>query len=204
VYIRGNHRPRNADEVITFIRRHRFATLVTASPSGVVATHLPFLFEPALGESGTLFAHMARANAHSGLLAAGGESLVVFQGPHAYISPSWYADRATAPTWDYIAVHCYGTPRVHAGEEAERNVRRLVDAMETGGREPWSMEELPRPDVEAMLRNVTSFEIALSRIEAKFKLNQGEKPERTAAAIQVLESQGQQELAGYIKRYNDL
>jgi transcriptional regulator len=181
-----------------------FATLVTSSLDGVVASHLPFLFDPSRGESGTLYAHMARANAHGALLAAGGESLVIFQGPHAYISPSWYVDRAAAPTWDYVAVHCYGTTRLHTGNETEANVRRLVEAMEAGRPDSWSMEELPREEVDVMLRNVTSFEISVSRIEAKFKLNQGEKPDRTRCAVQELESQGHRELAEYMKTYNGL
>jgi transcriptional regulator len=205
VYIRKSHRPRKAEDVVEFLRRHAFATLVTASSSGIVASHLPFLFEPSpAGDGGVLYAHMARANEHGELLSAGGESLVIFTGPHAYVSPSWYADRATAPTWDYVAIHCYGRTRIHHPEEAERNVRRLVDAMEAGGPNRWSMNDLPDPEIQAMLRNIISFEISVSRIEAKFKLNQGEKPDRTAAAIQVLEGSGQSELADYMKRYNDL
>lgn len=204
MYTRASHRPRQPEDVVEFMRRHMFATLVTCSSAGMVASHLPFLFEPSRNEGGTLYAHMARANAHGTLLAAGGESLVIFQGPHAYISPSWYTDRATAPTWDYVTVHCYGTTRIHDGEEVEANVRRLVIAMEGGRPNPWSMTELPRNEVDAMLRNVTSFEVTVSRIEAKFKLNQGEEPRRTHSAIQALESQGARELADYMKRYNDL
>lgn len=127
---------------------------------------------------------------------------MIFQGPHAYISPSWYTDRATAPTWDYVAVHCYGASRLHVGEETEANVRRLVDAMEARRPNSWSMAELPRQEVDAMLRNVISFEISVTRIEAKFKLNQGEKPDRTRSAIQALEAQGHFELADYMKQYN--
>ncbi|HET7433649.1 MAG TPA: FMN-binding negative transcriptional regulator [Thermoanaerobaculia bacterium] len=204
MYIRASHRPQNEADVAEVIRRNMFGLLVTSSSGGLIASHLPFVFEERKGERGTLFAHMARANAHAAVLAEGGESLVIFQGPHGYISPSWYADRATAPTWDYVAVHCYGTPVIHAGDEAEENIRRLLTAVESGADEPWSMNELPRAEVEAMLKNIVSFEIPLTRVEAKFKLNRGERADRTRTAAERLETSGNGELAAYIRRYNAL
>lgn len=200
MYIRPSHRARERADVVEVIRRNGFATLVTASPQGLVASHLPFLIDDTRGEHGTLYAHMARANPQSAMLE--GECLVVFLGPHAYISPSWYADRATAPTWDYVAVHCYGTPVIHEGEEVRRNIERLIAHLE--GRDGWSMGELPEESVSAMLRNVVSFEIPIARVEGKFKVNQGEQPERNRAAVAELERQGAGELAAYVRRYNGL
>jgi transcriptional regulator len=118
--------------------------------------------------------------------------------------PSWYADRATAPTWDYVAVHCYGIPRVHYEEESIRNIERLIAVVEAGRPQPWSMQDLTEAEMRALIRNVVSFEIPLSRIEAKFKLNQGEKRDRTAAAVTQLERQGDSALAAWMRRYNDL
>lgn len=204
MYVRPSHQPRDHADTLEAIRRNMFATLVTCSPAGMIASHLPFMLDEQRGEQGTLLAHMARANPQSALLAEAGEALVIFLGPHGYISPSWYIDRATAPTWDYVAVHCYGTIRVHSGEEARQNIERLVTLMERERPNPWSLADLSEQSVSTLLQNVVSFQIALTRVEGKFKLNQGEKPERTRSAAAELEREGAGELAEYIRRYNDL
>ncbi|MDQ3281068.1 MAG: FMN-binding negative transcriptional regulator [Acidobacteriota bacterium] len=204
MYIRASHRPKEDAHVVEIVRRHMFATMITASADGMIASHLPFVFEPEKGEHGTLFAHMARANAQGAVIGSEAEALVIFSGPHAYISPSWYADRATAPTWDYIAVHCYGPTRRHSEVEARENIARLIDAVEAPMTKKWSMNELAEQEVRAMLGNIVSFEIPVGRIEAKFKLNQGEKPNRTRAAIEELERNGAEELARYMRAYNGL
>lgn len=180
-----------------------FATMITASPGGMIASHLPFMLDESRGEHGTLLAHMARANEQSAMVGSDEETLVIFDGPHAYISPSWYADRATAPTWDYIAIHCYGRTRRHSDGEARANIERLLGVVEAPNRDPWTMSELSEEEIAALLRNVVSFEMPIARLEAKFKLNQGEKPERTRAAIAELEQQGLNELAGYMRIYNE-
>lgn len=204
MYVRNSHRPRSLSDITQLIDQNMFATLVSASASGLIASHLPFVYEPTRGEHGTLYAHMARANAHGAVLARGEECLVIFAGPHGYISPSWYADRATAPTWDYAAVHCYGVPLLHSVADARRNIERLIATVEAGRPRPWSIDELRPDETESMLANIVSFEIPLTRVEGKFKLNQGEKSDRTRAAIAQLESQGDQALAELIRRYNDL
>ena len=204
MYIRPSHQPRDSADVLQVIRQNMFATLVTSSPTGLIASHLPFVYDEAQGEHGTLYAHMARANEQSAVIGDEAEVLVVFTGPHAYISPSWYADRATAPTWDYVAVHCYGIPRVHYEEESIRNIERLIAVVEAGRPQPWSMKDLSDEEIRSLIRNVVSFEIPVSRLEAKFKLNRGEQPDRTADAIAQLEQQGDGALAAWIRRYNDL
>ena len=191
MYIRASHQPRDPADVVEVIREHMFATLIT----GMVATHLPFVLE---GE--TLYAHMARANPQSAML--GGEVLVIFQGPHAYISPSWYEDRATAPTWNYVAVHCYGRVRLHDRDETRRNIERLIAVVEAGRPAPWSLSDLTEDDVEELLRNVVSFEMAVERMEGKFKLSQGDRPEHHRAAITELEREGSAALAAYMRRFN--
>ena len=204
MYVRPSQQPRTQQDVIDFINTNMFATLVTSSTAGMIATHLPFVLDPAQGEHGTLYAHMARANQHASVLQEGGESLVIFSGPHAYISPSWYVDRATAPTWDYVAVHCYGRAVIHSGADVEKNIVRLINVVEADNAKPWSIDDLSPSDVERMLQNIVSFEIPVARIDAKFKLNQGEKPERTRAAVERLTQNGNGELAAYITRYNAL
>ena len=204
MYVRASHQPASDADVLQVIRQHMFATLVTTSPAGMIASHLPFMIDESRGAMGTLLAHMAAANPQSATIGSDIEALVMFLGPHGYISPSWYHDRATAPTWDYVAVHCYGVPRRHSGREALENIERLVRVVEAASPRPWSMSELGEESVNALLRNVVSFEIPIERIEGKFKLNQGEKPERTRAAISQLEQQGDDALAAYMRRYNAL
>ena len=203
MYVRPSHRPRNVADVHAVIAQNMFATIVSNSDGGLVASHLPFVFE-AGGEHGTLFAHMARANPHAAALSAAGECMVVFTGPHGYISPSWYRDRATAPTWDYVAVHCYGRPVIHSHEEARRNMIRLVDVVEAGRPDPWSLGDLSEENIPGMIANIVSFEIPLTRVEGKFKLSQGETAERNRAAVEKLTLEGSSDLAGYIRRYNEL
>src|ERR1700680_4492985 len=96
----------------TFIREHSFGILVTQGDDAPCATHLPFLYNAERGHYGLLSAHMARANPQWQSFASEREALVIFQGPHAYISPSWYDVAASVPTWNYAAVHVYGIPRV--------------------------------------------------------------------------------------------
>jgi transcriptional regulator len=156
------------------------------------------------GEHGTLLAHMARANPQSDAIGGGEEAMATFLGPHGYISPSWYDDRATAPTWDYVAVHCYGRTVRHSDEEALRNIERLIGVMEAPPPAGWSTADLSAEQVQALIRNVVSFEMPLTRIEGKFKLNQGDKPERIRAAIAHLDQQGEHELSAYMRRFNDV
>jgi transcriptional regulator len=191
-------------DVIRVMNEHMFATMVSHGPDGAIASHLPFMIDESRGEQGTLLAHMARANPQSAVIGTDAELLVMFLGPHAYISPSWYEDRATAPTWDYVAVHCHGRSRRHSDEEALQNIERLVNLVEQPSPKRWSIDDLTPADVQALLRNVVSFEIPVTRMEGKFKLNQGDKPERIAAAISQLEQQGDEKLAAYMRRYNDV
>ncbi|HET8772494.1 MAG TPA: FMN-binding negative transcriptional regulator [Thermoanaerobaculia bacterium] len=192
MYIRANQHARSDADAVEVIERNMFATLVT----GMIASHLPFLFE-----DGVLYAHMARANPHAAVVGTG-ESLVIFTGPHAYISPSWYAERGSVPTWAYVAVHCYGTAVLHDRDRTEWNIARLVETMESGRPNRWSMADLEPAEKDELIANVVSFEIPVTRMEAKFKVNQRDQPERTDALLAALERSGNAELAGYVRRYN--
>src|SRR5438132_1080087 len=93
------------------MRENSFATLVTGAGGELCATHIPILLDPNRGKFGTLTGHVAKANTHWESLRGNVEALVIFQGPHAYVSPSWYKTQAV-PTWNYVAVHAYGRPRL--------------------------------------------------------------------------------------------
>ena len=189
------------------LRRHGFALLVTAAGGAPQANHLPFLYDPGRGPKGTLTAHLARANPQAAelerLAAEGGQALVVFQGPHAYVSPRWYGAGSAVPTWNYLAVHAYGTPEIVAEPACVRAVlERLVAVHESGLAEPWSLDSQKDTYVAAMIRGILAFEIPVARLDAKAKLNQSKPAEaRLAAAAALRETGGgqAQELAALME-----
>ncbi|HEX5840925.1 MAG TPA: FMN-binding negative transcriptional regulator [Pseudomonas sp.] len=155
----------------------RLATVVSQGASGLQASHLPLLLEPDEGQFGTLYGHFARANPQWRDLADGAEALVIFQGPEAYISPSWYPAKAehgkVVPTWNYIAVHAQG--RAEVFEDAERLlqlVSRLSERHEAGRAQPWAVSEAPRDYIDGMLRAIVGFALPIEHLQGKWKLGQ--------------------------------
>lgn len=200
MYLRPGQAPVNREEVARTIRNNLFGVLIGQSASGLTATHLPFLFDAERGEHGTLVGHMARANPHAQLLRRTDECLVVFTGPHAYVSPNWYVERARPPTWNYVAVHCYGRPEIV--EDPLGPIARLVDRMEHARSSPWSIDELPVAEIRRLAANVIAFEILLTRIESRFKLSQGDTSANVLSVIQALDETGERALAELMSRYN--
>ena len=169
-----------------WMQRFSFAVLVTTHEGRPFATHLPFLIYPDVGEQGTLIAHMARANPQWQDFAAANEALVIFQGHHAYISPSWYEAHPSVPTWNYVVVHAYGVPRILADETRVREtLQALVDKHEAPFDVPWTMD-LPAEYLHKMQRGIVAFEIPIRQLEGKFKLSQNRSErdqERVIAAL---------------------
>ena len=177
----------DAATLCAFMDAHGFATLVTAADGLPVATHLPFLVEDAGDGKLVLRAHMARANPQWRDFARVDQALVVFQGPHAYVSPTWYENPNLVPTWNYTVVHAYGRPRlIEEGEETRRHIERLVARHESALEAPWSPDKLDRTKFESMVRGIVAFEIAIKRLEGKFKLNQNRTPEDRLGAARAL------------------
>lgn len=170
------------------IRRNNFGILFSSGPDGPVATHLPFSLDAHRGEHGTLVAHMARANPHWRSFAPDREVLAVFAGPHAYISPTWYEEKATVPTWNYAAVHVYGVPRLVEDTAVLRaQVERLVHEHEAHRDPAWDMSAA-EPKMEGLLRAIVGFEIPILRIEGKMKFNQNRSREDQEGVIRALEA----------------
>lgn len=176
------------DVLLAHIERYDFALLVTHGEGGLVASQIPFLLERRDGQV-LLQGHLARANPQVADLAAGGEVLAIFTGPHAYISPSWYEAGPAVPTWNYASVHAYGT--VRAIDDAGW-LRDLVDRLSQRheAREPappWRIDDQPAAYLAGMLRGIVGVEIAVGRLEGKFKLSQNrpqaDRP-RIAAALE--------------------
>lgn len=193
MYVPEAFRLEDRDAIAQVMRRFDFALLVTA-PEGVAqASHLPFLYDAERGENGTLVAHMARPNPQwqdfEKLAAAGQEALVIFQGPHSYISPTWYGEGPpNVPTWNYVAVHAYGLPRViEDADEVRKVLERLVAVQEEALTPQWTTEGLTDKYLAGMQRGLVAFDIPVSRLEAKSKLSQNKPAAQLAAATAVVE-----------------
>jgi transcriptional regulator len=150
---------------------HGWAILVGSGEAAPQATHLPFVLDETRGPNGTLVSHMAKANPHWQNFENSGEALVIFWGPHAYISPGWYENQPSVPTWNYVTVHAYGKPRLIEGEEAMMAAQKsLVETYE--GAEGWKLESQPEKFIKGMLSGIICFEIPITRLEGKFKMSQ--------------------------------
>jgi len=156
------------------MRREPFAILVGTDQAGVpFATHLPVLVDETPAPLGRLIGHVARPNPQWQLFTPNRPVLVVFAGAHAYVSPSLYAQHPSVPTWNYVAVHAYGVPRViEEPGEVLALLDRLVRTFEDGRPAPWRMDSLADTYLAGMMRGIVAFEIPISRLEGKAKLSQ--------------------------------
>jgi transcriptional regulator len=167
--------------------------------STAVATHLPLVVKDE-GENGLLEGHFARANRHWQAL-AGRETLVVFSGPHSYVSPALYVDPLSVPTWNYIAVHAYGTLALVEDEPGkEALLYGLIEAHEPAFAEKW--RAMPAAFRRSMLAGIVGFRIPVARIEGKFKISQNRDPEerRNVQAAHAAGTDDQRALAAWMER----
>jgi transcriptional regulator len=205
MYLPRSFQEQDSERLLGLMRRFSFATLVTAQDGVPFASHLPFLVEPGAEGPGRLLSHMARPNPQWRAFAEDRDVLVIFQGPHTYVSPSWYVTEPNVPTWNYAVVHAYGRPRViEEPSESLRILRELVSTYESGFEKPWSMERVG-DYAQRLLPGIVAFEIRLSRLEGKFKLNQNRAPEDRRAVMEQLEKSGdpEQRAVGALMRERD-
>jgi len=184
-------------EMHALMRARPFATLVSAGPSGLYATHLPTVLKRE-GDFGAIECHLARANPHWNDLAAGGEALMIFQGPEAYITPNWYASKAengkVVPTWNYAGVHAYGRPQVMQDKDwLRRHVGELTAQQEAGEPQPWAVTDAPESFIDVMLRGIVGFRFDIARLEGKWKMSQNREMRDRVTTADGLEKRGQNE-----------
>ena len=176
--------------------------LIAANPFGILigqcdgapfASHIPFVLDRTAGTNGALIGHVAKNNPHGDLFDGATTLLAVFEGPHAYVSPRWYAPGDAVPTWNYAVVHAYGAAHevtdidtVRAQQEA------LIATFEGTGPDAWSMAGQPARYIEGMLRGVTAFEMPIDRLEGKFKLSQN-RPETDRANVATVLAKSERE-----------
>ena len=171
------------------IEKNNFGILFTQHQESPEATHLPFLVDRNRGKHGVLIAHFARANKHWQKINESQDVLAVFQGPHTYISPSWYVNRAEVPTWNYATVHVYGKPIIIQDPEALQGmVTRLTHYHENEIDSNWSIDEVNKKDFATDLKAIVGIEIEITRMEGKFKFNQNKSREDQAKVIKNLDN----------------
>lgn len=179
------------------LRDHPFATLVSLAGDGLIATHLPLLWDPTPAPFGTLTGHFARPNPHGRETRPEVESLAIFHGPHAYVSPSWYASKRehgkVVPTWNYAVVHAHGRPRFIDDREWLRGfVTALTNRHESGRPDPWQVTDAPADYVESMLGAIVGLEIPITRLVGKWKMSQNRPAQDRGGVVDGLRREGGQ------------
>ena len=183
-----------------FMRQHSFATLISGAGDEPSIAHVPVLVDEA---TNLVRAHVARANPLWRELAPDRKVLLIFHGPHHYISPNWYTTHPSVPTWNYAVVHVSGFPRVIEGQSKEDRTKiasmlhELVDENEAQFSRPWKME-LPGDYMQRMIDGIVAFEVRVTRVTGKFKLSQNRPPSDRSSVIAALQESGNENAEGVV------
>jgi transcriptional regulator len=187
VYVPRHFRQDDPATIRAAIRAARLGSLVTQSAGEFFASHLPMLLEDEPAPHGRLIAHVSRANQQWKAIGSGTSAIVIFHGPDAYVTPSFYETKRehgkVVPTWDYIAIHAYGTVRaIDDAAGVLAIVTKLTQAHEARRDEPWAVSDAPADYIAGQLRGIVGIEIAIERFDAKWKLSQN-REERDIAGV---------------------
>lgn len=185
MYIHKLNREENREKILDFLRQNEFATLVTYDGERPVASHLLMEIVEE-GENLLVNGHMSKANSLWKTFEKNSEVLVVFQGPHTYVSPTWY-NHVNVPTWNYQSVHIYGKPRlITERREAYGLLKRLINRHEANSH--YRLETLPQDFVEKEMRGIVAFQIEVTRMDANYKLSQNRDDENYQSIVSHLEN----------------
>src|SRR5437762_3003735 len=154
-------------EIEAFVRRYDFVTLITPSSAGMTVTHLPVLIRREA--TGLVIAgHVSRANTHWTIMDGHTDSLVIFQGPHHYVSPSWYVDSPAVPTWNYAVVHAHGKPMATQDRAFTGKIlAELIERNESRRATPWGLDKVPAVYYDQLLSGIVGFQMEVIKTEAK-------------------------------------
>jgi transcriptional regulator len=198
-YVPSHFRIEDRARIADFMREHAFATLISSGDAGLHVSHVPLIVDLD-GEAMRLRGHLARANAQWEALEAAREVTAIFHGPHAYVSPTWYATHPSVPTWNYAVVHANGKARLTDEAELHEIVTELSAKYEAGNSPPWKLSAQPAAFVSSMLGMIVGFEIEVARVEGKFKLSQN-RPVEIPRVIDRLEASGEGQLASLMRQH---
>ena len=187
------------------IRAGGLATLVSMTEDGMIASHAPMMLDPDPAPYGTLVGHLAKANPHARLADSAVQTLVIFHGPDGYITPSYYAAKKehgkVVPTWNYTAIHAYGTLEVF--DDPVRLlavVTRLTNQYETPRAAPWAVSDAPEDFVQAHLRGIVGISLPIARLEGKVKMSQNRPAADQPGVVEGLRRDGRDDLADAVAR----
>jgi len=205
VYIPAHFNEDRIGALHDLIRSAGLATLVSMTADGLIASHAPLMLDPDPAPYGTLIGHLAKANPHARSADAAVQTLVIFQGPDGYITPSYYAAKRehgkVVPTWNYTAVHAYGT--LEAFDDPARLLKvvtRLTERNETPRAQPWAVSDAPDDFVQGMLRGIVGIALPIVRLEGKVKMSQNRPAADIAGVVEGLQADGQNGLAAAVVR----
>jgi len=205
VYVPKLFEEDRVDVLHAAIRHGGLATLVTLTGEGLIASHVPMLLDPTPEPYGTLIGHLARPNPQARGAAAGVQALAIFQGPDAYVTPSWYATKQqtgkVVPTWNYVAVHAYGPVEFFDDVERLRAVvTRLTEREEQPRTAPWAVTDAPADFIDGMLKGIVGFALPIARLEGKWKMSQNRPAQDRTGVIDGLNGDGREDVAALIPR----
>lgn len=208
MYLPKHFEEQSTEALHALMTEHPLGTFIAQAEDKLLVNHVPFLLDAGRGQYGTLVAHVARANPVWKALANRAESIVVFQGPQAYVSPSWYPSKKESgkavPTWNYAVVHAHGVPNAiedkkwlleHVGTASER--------YEAAQERPWRLTDAPSEYIEAMLGAIVGIEIPISKLVGKFKVSQNRPKEDKIGVVTALQyggSEYEEAMANFISR----
>jgi transcriptional regulator len=185
-----------------FMEEFNFATVITQRDGELIASHIPFLLDRGVQPYGVLRAHVAIRNPQLEDLRSGSRALVIFQGPHTYISPSWYVKPENVPTWNYTVVHAYGVPKILDQAAMVALLKDLVGKHEKSFERPWDFDPND-PFMQKQFPEIAGFEIQIEKLQGKFKLNQNRTAADRAGVIETLsasEDPAQRAVAGLMTK----
>jgi transcriptional regulator len=174
------------------IRKYGFGTLVTSSEQELEASHLPLLLDSEPAPLGTVLGHLARANPQWRQIKPGFQALAIFLGPNTYITPSWYPtkqqDGKVVPTWNYLAIHAYGTISFFDDPaELRAHVSKMTEVHEAPRSAPWAVSDAPASYVDQMLRAIVGFKLVITKLEGKWKMSQNRPGQDVEGVLKGLE-----------------
>jgi transcriptional regulator len=189
------------------MRQAGLATLVTLTADGLIASHVPVLLDPDPAPYGTLLGHLARPNPQAKGAVAGTDALVIFQGPDAYITPSFYETKRqtgkVVPTWNYVAIHARGPVTFfNDTERLLQVVTRLTDREEGKRAAPWAVTDAPADFIDGMLKGIVGFSLPITRLEGKWKMSQNRPAEDRAGVVDGLTAGGRDVVAELVRESN--
>lgn len=186
MYIPRRYEEKDQEKIHSFIRENSFGILISVKDGLPIGTHIPLQLERDELGADILMGHISKGNEQKYTLTDGAKVLVIFAGPHAYVSPRWYTE-LKVPTWNYISAHVYGTVKLVDGDELRAALSRLTHTYEHSMPHPLKIEDIPEKTFNDDFRGIVGFKIVIDEIQAAYKLSQNRDEESYHSVIGHLE-----------------